>query len=80
VKQDGIFHWIEYVSKLEGGETTSGVRSGDYCDKYQYEDDIEAFRYYSVFTVAELGEMLPEEVDPQNGATYLLSIFKIGGE
>jgi hypothetical protein len=64
VKQESLFKWVDW---LDYGNNTKFLPSGSYL---AYKDDsiwkrvvIGEGGYYSAFTVAELGEMLPREVE-----------------
>lgn len=62
VKQESFFRWVNYLTY---GPSTQFIPSGPYL---AYKDDLifktpylEGKGYFSAFTVAELGEMLPIE-------------------
>lgn len=72
VKQDGIFQWRKYSLNPEPfviffGEAQSGKELGILSGEFEY--------WYSAFTVAELGEMLPDHLNFE-GKVWLLKMIK----
>lgn len=77
VKQESYFWWVETNG-------TTGLWSEDkrsLVDSVN-EDIVMAHRkYISAFTVAELGELLPDAlIDDEDGENYWIRIFKIASE
>jgi hypothetical protein len=63
VKQDGCFYWL-----------CMGDDDSILCDIKRPKDETNLKNYYSAFTVAELGEMLPTTVLAPSGKTFQIGI------
>jgi hypothetical protein len=71
-KQESIFYWRSWEDYNHNEELTGGI------DLVYVENEIikdsSYVNFYSAYTVAELGEMLPMSFNPKNDYEYFLEI------
>lgn len=62
VKQDSLFYWVKDFDGCKGWQLfVTGQMCGQLDDHYEFsKEHLSGYEFYSAFTVAELGEMLPE--------------------
>lgn len=66
VKQESLFYYYVWLDKM-GAERMQGIYQGVFADNITGRD----YAFYSAFTVAELGEMLPEHIF-KKGRLYII--------
>ncbi len=62
VKQESLFYWFPFGEGIREWQVTKRILDKDAIKGWKYhEKHNKEFSFYSAFTVAELGEMLPAE-------------------